>query len=250
MISNQLKMQVKSGNTLIGAWLSVPCVSVAEAMASCGFDWMAVDFEHSAISIETAIDCFIAAERWQVSTIARLPCAEPYIARRLLDGGAKGLIVPVVESVAKFKQFAKYCSYPPMGKRGVGLGRANTWGDEFDSYFRDFSPVLIPQIETITGVKVAADLIALDCVDALFVGPYDLSVSLGQPGNFDTLEFKNAMSQLKLVCSENGKPLGIHQVTPDTSELKARLEEGFRFIAFGTDLIALRHTFKNIQKAL
>ena len=161
-----------------------------------------------------------------------------------------GLIVPVVEDVTDFKQFAEYCNFAPIGKRGVGLGRANAWGDEFDSYFTEFSPVLIPQIETIAGVEVAGNLIELDCVDALFVGPYDLSVSLGQPGDFNTLAFKNAMSQLKLVCHKNDKSLGIHQVAPDMSELKKRQEEGFRFIAFGTDLIAMRYAFKDIKQII
>ncbi len=246
-MANDLKKRMNDGDVLIGAWLSVPSVYVAEALGSCGFDWMAVDMEHGPVSVETAVACFIAAERRQTAPLVRLPSADPIMARRLLDGGAAGLLVPAVESADQFASFARHCLYPPKGSRGVGLSRCNRWGDDFDSYFRDFAPVLVPQIETAAGIEAADAIASLEEVDALFVGPYDLSTSLGQPGDFATSAFTDAMATLRAACERQGKALGMHQVAPVKTELEARIAEGYRFIAYGTDMLAMRHAFKDMR---
>lgn len=235
-----LRARLRAAQPCIGAWLTVPSVKVADAMASCGFHWLAVDLEHGTTSLETAEACFVAAERNGVAPFARLPGADPFMARRLLDAGAVGLIVPVVEEAAAFEAFAAHCLYPPDGRRGVGLSRCNGYGDHFQEYLTGFRPVLVPQIETAKGVTAASVIAGLDCVDAVFLGPYDLSADLGVAGDFAAPAYAAALGQVRNACAAAGKPVGIHQVSPDAAQLQARIAEGYRFIAYATDVIAMR----------
>ena len=242
-----LKSRLQNGETCIGGWLSVSSPQVAEAMASCGFDWIAVDMEHSLHNMADIHLCFAAMERHGCAPMVRLSSADPYLARQMLDAGAQGMIVPVVEDVEEFKSFAAHCYYPPRGRRGVGVSRQMLWGDSFDEYMKNFSPLLIPQIETTSGVAVSDALCKLDCVDGLFLGPYDLSASLGTPGNFKTPEFDAAIEIVKAACLNNHKSPGFHQVAPEMELLNARLEEGYRLVAFGTDMFAMRHSFQDVR---
>ncbi len=244
---NKLKKRLAAGEACIGAWSSVASIAVAEAMMTCGFDWIAVDFEHGTASVDQAHGVFVAAERHGVTAMARLSSADPILARRLLDAGAEGLIVPVVEDADAFAEFVSHCYYPPQGRRGVGLPRSTRWGDRFDEYFSNFKPVIVPQIETLAGVEAADALARMPEVDALFLGPYDLSADMGRPGDFSNDAFRDAVSRVMAVCIDKGKAPGIHQVKPDISELREQLEKGFRFIAYGTDLIALRHALMDVR---
>lgn len=239
-MTNVLKQRMMDGETVVGAWLTTSSDEVAEIMASLGFDWLAVDMEHGSAGVKEAVAAFRAAERYGVAPLARLTSADPFLARRLLDGGAVGLIVPVVEDAAAFSDFLRHCLYPPKGRRGVGLSRCNEWGKHFQDYLTGFAPVVVPQIETVAGVANADAIAALPEVDALFLGPYDLSASLGAPGDFTSPAFKAGIDTVKQACSRHGKALGIHQVATDAAELDARLAEGCRFVAYGTDAIAIR----------
>ncbi len=247
MTRNALKQRIAAGDLTIGAWLGVADSVIAEAMAGCGFDWMVADMEHGAIDVADLPAVFAAAERRGVAPLARLPAMDPIAARRALDAGALGLLVPVVEDASRFAEFARHCHYPPQGRRGVGLSRANLWGDDFAGYLADFRPILVPQIETRRGAEAADALAALAETDALFVGPYDLSADLGHPGDFARPAFTQAITAIKAACAEHGKAFGGHQVAPDMAQLRARIAEGYRFLAFGTDVLALRHAFASLK---
>lgn len=237
---NTLKQRMKRGEVCFGTWISSSSVEVAESVAGLGFDWLVVDMEHGSAGVADAAAMFIAAERHGCAPLARLPSADPYLARRLLDNGAHGLVIPVVENAEAFRAFARHCFYPPEGRRGVALGRFNTFGDDFERYMREFRPILVPQIETRAGVAAAELIAALPEVDALFFGPYDLSADLGTPGDFTTNAFNDAIQRVKAACTNHGKPAGGHQVMPEIAGLKKLVDDGFRFVAYGTDLIVLR----------
>ena len=239
-MENNLKNRLAAGKPAIGGWLTVLSPVIAEAMASGGFHWAAIDMEHAPVSEGEIQGVFIALEKCGAAPLVRLPSADPYLARRMLDAGVHGLLVPVVESADAFSAFAQHCLYPPDGTRGVGLARCNGWGVSFDEYLDGFSPVLVPQIETVAGVAAAGEIAALDVVDALFLGPYDLSASLGKRGDFTTPEFAAAAASVRETCTAQGKAAGIHQVEPDPAALQARVDEGFGFVAYGTDMIAMR----------
>ena len=247
MTQNALKKRIAAGELTIGAWLGVPEPLIVEAMVSCGFDWMVVDMEHGAVDIADLPMLFAAAERRGAAPLVRLPAMDPILARRALDAGALGLLVPVVEDAVLFADFARHCHYPPKGRRGVGLSRANLWGDDFAGYLADFQPILVPQIETRKGTEAADALAALAETDALFIGPYDLSADLGRAGDFTQPAFVQALSQIKAACAKHRKAFGGHQVAPDMNELRAKIAEGFRFLAFGTDVLALRQSFAGLK---
>jgi 2-dehydro-3-deoxyglucarate aldolase len=246
-MNTRIKSRLAAGETVIGTWHTVSSTEVADALASLGFDWIALDMEHGSAGVAYAEQAFVAMERHGCAPFVRMPSADPYLARRLLDAGAEGLLVPVVEDAGEFADFAAHCFYPPAGKRGVALERFNRWGDDFETYLRDFRPVLVPMIETRKGVEAADALAALPMVDALFFGPYDLSADLGAPGDFTTPEFAAALTAIQDACTRHGKAAGGHQVAPDAAELAQRIEDGFRLLAYGTDMIAMRHALAGFR---
>ena len=244
---NKLKDRMRAGETTFGTWVSSSSVEVADALASLGFDWLVVDLEHGSAGVAEAAAMFVAAERHGCAPLARLTSADPFLARRLLDNGAHGLIVPVVESAEAFRGFARHCFYPPEGRRGVALGGFNRWGDRFADYMSAFRPILVPQIETRAGVAAAESIAALPEVDALFFGPYDLSSDLGAPGNFAGKPFADALERVKAACAKHGKAAGGHQVAADLAALQKLVDGGFRFLAYGTDLVVLRDALKGFR---
>ncbi len=242
-----LKYKLNQGDVVTACWVTSNSAVVAEAMASCGFDALVVDMEHGSIDEVGALAIFASAERRGCSPIVRLPYADPYLARRLLDGGVQGFIVPCVEDVTRFDDFVQHCFYPPQGCRGTGLVRGNLWGDEFGRHCKDFEPLIIPMIETRRGIAAARAIATHKAVDALFIGPYDLSADLGDPGNFSTEAFQSALAATIEACHAASKAPGIHQVAPLIDDLRARIDEGYRFIAYGTDIIAMRHALSGLE---
>lgn len=236
-----IRQRLSSGKVALGAWLTQPSPEMAEAMASLGFHWLAIDLEHGVAGFESMVRACVAAERHGSVPLVRLPSADPYFARRCLDAGAQGLLIPVVEDAVVFSEFVDHCLYPPNGRRGVALGRFNRWGDEFDSYFNEFQPLIVPMIETCKGINAADALAALKPVDALFYGPYDLSADLGVAGDLEHESVASALEILKASCAKHAKAAGGHQVAPDPDALTTLIEDGFRLIAYATDVIAMRH---------
>jgi 2-keto-3-deoxy-L-rhamnonate aldolase RhmA len=234
--------------TIIAAWQQLPSMQSTIAMASMGFDWIVVDIEHSSITTQEAEAIFIAAERHNVKPFVRLPSADPYLARRFLDAGGVGILVPVVESKNAFDDFAKHCFFPPKGRRGLGLVRSNGWGENLKSYFNEFKPILIAQIETKIGAQNIQSILSSEFLDGIMIGPYDLSASLGTPGEFSCSDFKDICNDVTQASRKHNKMVGYHQVEPNLEELRKRIAEGYDFIAYGTDIIALRHSLQGIKK--
>lgn len=239
--------KLAQGDVSIGTWLSTTSAEVMDGIASLGIDWVVIDMEHGAAGLAEAEACVIAAERNGCEALARIPNEDPYLARRLLDIGVHGLVIPKVEDLDTFQEFVSHLFYPPKGKRGVALGRFNRWGETFDDYMSDFKPLIVPQIESYAGVQISTELAAMAAVDALFLGPYDLSADLGTPGDFTTDAFTSALNTVLSACASHGAAPGIHQVKPDPAELRGRLNEGYRFVAYATDIIAMRSVLSDIS---
>jgi 2-dehydro-3-deoxyglucarate aldolase len=226
--------------TILAAWQQLASPQVTISMASLGFDWIVVDLEHSCITTQETEAIFIAAERHNAMPFVRLPSADPYLARRLLDAGAAGILVPVVETREKFDDFAQHCFYPPKGRRGLGLMRANSWGADLKEYFNDFKPVMIAQIENRLGASNIDEILASPFLDGIMIGPYDMTANLHKPGQFEDAEFKTICKDVHAAARKSRKFIGYHQVQPDLTELKKRIDEKYDFIAYGTDLVAIR----------
>ena len=243
-----LRARLAANLPCIGAWQMMPGGLITDTIAPLGFHWLAVDLEHSRLSPLDAEEIFIAAERHGCVPLARLPAPDDVLARRLLDGGCQGFIIATVEDERTFDTFAKRCSYPPRGTRGVGLTRSNLWGKTLDETLTSFRPILVPQIESVAGVNALRRVAALESVDAVFIGPYDLSASLGVPGDLTAPEMQAAIAEIKSACLDAGKPRGTHQVTPELDQLEATIGEGFTFVAYGADTVCLRYVLDGLDK--
>ena len=249
-MTNPVKARLAAGEVALGTWHTVCSTEIAEALASLGFHWIAIDMEHGSADVAYAEAAFLAMERHGAAPFVRMPSADPYLARRLLDAGAQGLLIPGVEDAEAFAAFARHCLYPPAGRRGMALERFNRWGDAFQDYLRDFRPVIVPMVESRRGVAAAEGLAALPMVDGLFFGPYDLSADLGRPGDFTGAEFGRCLEAVKAACARHGKAAGGHQVAPVPAELKARAAEGYRLLAYATDVLAMRHGLAGARELL
>jgi len=221
----------------IGSWIQLGYPPIAEIMASAGFDWLAIDLEHSTISLRDAEELIRIIDLKGVVPLVRIASNNAEQIKRIMDAGAHGVIVPMVNSQDEAEAAVSAVKYPPEGKRSIGLARAQGYGVRFEEYFewqRDHSLVVV-QIEHIKAVENLESILSVPGIDAYIVGPYDLSGSLGRPGQFDSKEYVESIRHIVSVSRKLGVPGGIHIVEPDTTQLLQRIEEGHRFIAYGMD---------------
>ena len=221
----------------IGSWITFAHPAIAEIMASAGFDWLAVELEHSVITIREAEELIRVIDLKGVTPLVRLSSNNPEQIKRVMDAGAHGVIVPMVNSAKDAESAVAAVKYPPAGQRSFGLARAQRYGTAFREYleWQDKNTIVVVQIEHIDAVNNIEAILAVPGVDAFFVGPYDLSGSLGVPGQFDHPDFVMAMDNIRQAGQASGKPGGKHIVEPSLSELIQSIEEGHRFIAYSLD---------------
>jgi len=221
----------------IGSWIQLGHPAIAEIMASAGFDWLAVDLEHSTITLREAEDLIRVIDLKGVVPLVRLSTNNPEQIKRIMDAGSHGVIVPMINSPAEAEAAVAAVKYPTVGKRSVGLARAQGYGARFEDYLvwqRDHSLVIV-QIEHIDAVNCLESILLVDGVDAYFVGPYDLSGSLGLPGQFDHPEFLKVMDRILEIGKKCEIPGGVHIVEPNVQELEQSIKRGNQFIAYGVD---------------
>jgi len=231
---------LKKGGPSIGSWIQLPCASVAEIMGQSGYEWVAVDMEHGSITASQLPDLFRALELGNTLPLARLIEGNQKECKQALDAGAGGVIVPMVETSEQLEKIRLACSWPPSGTRGVGFSRANLFGKHFGSYSLEAQkPLLIAMIEHVRAVANLNEILAVQGLDAILVGPYDLSASMGITDQFDRPEFIEIMSKIKLLCKSANIASGIHVVAPSPIQLLDRVNEGYQFIAYSLDSVFL-----------
>ena len=226
----------------VGSWMQIPHASVAEIMGQAGYDWVAVDMEHGTIGVHQLPDLFRALELGDTLPLARLAHGHPKDCKQVLDAGAGGVIVPMVETAAQLLAVRDACCWPPVGTRGVGFSRANLFGKHFDAYRHEAqAPLLVAMIEHIRAVESLADILAVEGLDAILIGPYDLSASMGCTAQFDQPSFIAVMERIRTLCRHANKACGVHVVMPDVVALQQRIKEGYRFLAYSIDAVLLNH---------
>jgi len=221
----------------IGSWIQLGHPAVAEIMASAGFDWLSIDLEHSTITLREAEDLIRVIDLKGVVPFVRLASNNPEQIKRVMDAGSHGVIVPMVKSKEEACAAVQAVKYPPQGERSIGLARAQGYGADFNRYFnwqRDQSLVVV-QIEHIDAVNDLESILTVPGVDAYIVGPYDLSGSMGIPGEFQAPQFLEAMEQVRAVSRKLQVPGGVHIVEPDPQALEECIAQGNQFIAYGVD---------------
>lgn len=222
----------------IGSWISLAHPAIAEIMAKSGFDWLAVDLEHSVITIREAEELIRVIEFCGVTPFVRLAENDPCLIKRVMDAGAHGIIVPMVNCADNARSAVQAAHYAPRGARGVGLARAQGYGAAFSEYrawSRDNIQVVV-QIEHIDAIHHLKEIFAVEGVSAYIVGPYDLSSSMGLAGQFDHPEFCKVLHSIHSIASNCGIPGGIHIVEPNPDELVKVVEQGARMVAYSVDI--------------
>jgi len=211
---------------------------IADIMVRAGFEFVVVDLEHSYIGTRGMGELIRIIELGGAAPLVRLSSNDPVQIKRAMDSGANGVIVPMINTPDEALAAYRAMHYPPTGTRGVGLGRAQDYGPGFQEYRRQLadSAVLVAQIEHERGVANLDAILALDEVDAFVLGPYDLSASLGVPGDFRHPKYLEAIEQVEAIARRRGKPPGLHIVEPSLDELRRVIERGYRFIAYSVDI--------------
>lgn len=225
----------------IGSWITLNHISIAEIMAQAGFDWLCIDMEHSVTDYAEAQQLILTVQSKGLKAFVRVGENNTRIIKRVLDAGADGIIVPSVNSAAEAVKAVESVKYPPYGKRGVGLARAQGYGFDFEDYRDNRSKdiKIIAQIEHINAINELEAIISTEGIDGTFIGPYDLSGSIGMPGQWDEPAVREALDIYKNVTKKYNKLVGYHVIQPDYKLVKEKIEEGYNFIAFSLDTLFL-----------
>jgi len=247
-----LKQKIRNQQCLVGSWINTASPITAELMASIGFDFLTVDVEHSAIDIATVQLLFQAMRSGNPSCtpLVRLQGHSYSETKRYMDAGAGGVVAPLVNKPEEAEEVIHAVKYPPRGSRGVGFCRANGYGmqlHESVSTSNAESWVCI-QIEHADALPCLDKILSVPDIDAVMIGPYDLSASMGITAQFDHPEFLRVSALILESCRRHGIVPGIHVVQPDVDDACRRYKEGYRFIAYSLDITMLIHHFsKDLQ---
>lgn len=244
---NKFKAAIKAGQSQIGIWNSLCSNIVSDILATVGFDWALLDMEHSPSSLDTVLGQMQGYLGSNTHTVVRPPWREPVITKRLLDLGAYSLLFPMVQNAQDAADVVRFCRYPPRGIRGVSLSnRGNRFGAAGVDYLENFENELciLVQIETKEALGRVEEIAAVEGVDGVFFGPADLSIDMGFPGKMGQPEVQEAISIAGAKVHKVGKPTGI--LMPDIPSGKRWVEEGFEFVACGSDQGLLAAGARNV----
>ena len=236
MKRNTLKEKLNNNELTIGSWITIGHPAIPEILSHAKFDWLVIDIEHTTIDLSMVQTLISTIQSKDISALVRVSKNEEVVIKRVLDAGADGIIVPMVNTRVEAEKAIKYSKYPPNGSRGVGLARAQGYGYRFEEYKKALNDlVVIVQIEHFEGIDNLKSILSVNGVDGSIIGPYDLTGSLGVPGDFNNLDFKRYLKTYTQVSELAQKPMGFHVVESRGGEVNAKIAEGYTFIAFGTD---------------
>lgn len=233
-----IREKIKNKELVVGTWIQTGSPVAAEIMAECGFDFIAADMEHTDISNE----CFYHIARslgGKTAPLARVKSNNTISIRQVLDGGASGVIVPLINNAKEAEMAVAAAKYPPVGVRGFAYVRANSWGMEFDEYAKTANDeiAVIAMIETMQAVENINEILSVDGIDAVFIGPYDLSGSYGVAGQTCHRLVTDGMNRVLEACKTKGIAAGQHIVLPTQQNISAAIEQGYTFLALGMDTV-------------
>ena len=232
---NIIKEKLEQKDYIIGSFVASCNANNVEILAMNGFDFAILDMEHTPLTLETMVELIRAGECYGMASIPRVYTIETKLMRRILDIGAHGLVVPMVNTASETQYVVDAVKFPPLGKRGMNAGRGPRWG-AYDDYIGSANDALFTmvQCETKESVDNIEEIVSIDGVDAVFVGVGDLSLDMGyhkEPGHTDV---ENAINKVLEACSASGKIPGI--VTSSPEEAAKRIKQGFRIVTILNDL--------------
>lgn len=236
-----LKQKLLNSQVTIGSWITLGNTSIAEILANAGFDWLVVDLEHTTISLDQAGEIIRTIELAGTPSLVRLTDNDKNQIKRVMDAGAQGIVVPMVLNASDAIKAVSATRYPPLGNRGVGLARAQHYGVKFKEHFfwqadMNSGPIVIVQIEHIEAVDNLEEILSVSGIDAFIIGPYDLSCSMGIPGEFEHPKFIKVIDKIVATGLEMNVASGLHVVEPDPKKLDDAINMGHKFIAYSVDI--------------
>ena len=248
MRRNRLKETFNRGDAVLNGWLHIPSSISAEVMAHAGFDSLTVDMQHGLSHFESAVPMFQAISTTDTVPLARVPWNEPGIIMKLLDAGCYGLICPMINSAEEAAAFVGACRYPPQGYRSFGPTRASLYaGADYAEHAND-EVLTFAMIETAAGLENLEEIVQTPGLDALYIGPADLSQSLGgKPGaDFENGPVMDALEHIVKVAREHGVIAGLHNNSPEYA--KRMIDLGYQFVTVQTDIRLLAGAAKSITE--
>jgi 2-keto-3-deoxy-L-rhamnonate aldolase RhmA len=249
--SNSVRKALLERKITIGTWIQIGHPAIAEVFANVGYDWIAADCEHTDIGIESFAGIARGMYGRGAVPMARVRENDTLAIRQVLDAGAQGVIVPLVNSSQEAKKAVAAAKYPPDGIRGFAFCRANNWGVDFDGYSKTANEdtAVVVMIESKQAVENIDEILAVEGVDGVFIGPYDMSGSYGITGETSHPVIKEACRVVAEACKRHNKSAGIHIVMPTEESVKRAVEDGFTFIALGIDGVFLDSSARTALQA-
>jgi 2-dehydro-3-deoxyglucarate aldolase len=237
----KLKNRLRNREKLFAGWVSYSHPSITETFARSGFDFMFIDMEHSTISIEQGQRIIAASQFEGVPCIPRPVSHSNDYLKPLLESGADGLLIQMVETADQVQTLINNVKYPPIGKRTYGVNRAQAYGFDFDEYINNWNETssFLIQIESITGVQNIEELLSFEEVDGVMIGPLDISGSLGVPGQTNHTLVIEASKKVIAACERFGKSCGTQVADANTQSVEALFKLGYNFAILGSDLFVL-----------
>ena len=248
-MQTSFKRRLSHGDVLVGTIVTLPSPEMVEIFCSAGFDWLFVDLEHGALGVREA-QVLLQAAGEQVPCLVRVPSIDEVWIKRALDIGAAGIIAPNVRSAEAARKVVRLCKYPPEGSRSVGIARAQGYGERFQESVATANEAVavIIQIEHVDAVAAIEEIIAVAGIDAVFVGPYDLSASMHKMGLTTDPAVQNAIRKVWQSTRAARIPIGIFG--PTAESVKPYIQNGYTLIVVGTDTLMLVSAAKDITSAL
>lgn len=255
-MKNLVKEKMEQGKQAVGTFLDLGNGTVAECLGLAGVDYFIVDTEHSPFDLPEIMECCRSAQLKGITPFVRIKEISRGSIMKALDVGAQGLIIPGVQTVEEVKTIIKYGKYVPMGNRGFCPTRCCDWGygDAMAGGIRAYTDqcnreiMLVPQCETRECLENLEEIVNLEGVDGIFIGPFDLSVALEKAGQFDDPEMVAAFERIRTVCQKAGKPVFIFAPTLEAAKL--RLSQGYDSVCYSADLNVLVEAFMAAMKEL
>jgi 4-hydroxy-2-oxoheptanedioate aldolase len=250
---NHVRAKLKQGQPSIGTWLTLPDVVSARLMARVGFDWLTVELEHTPVNWETAANSFAIIAASGVIPLARVPWNTGENIKRVLDNGAFGIVVPMVNSRAEAEAVVHAARYQPLGNRSIGgqLHAANFETDPATYYAKaDEEILVVVMIEHVDAVEAADEILSVAGIDAVFIGPNDLLNSMGEPPSFDSQHkaFVDAVQHVLKTAQKQGVAAGMRTI--DAEGARQRIAEGFQFIAVASEAGFMLSKAQEVLRAL
>ena len=245
-----LRQALLERRVTIGSWIQAAHPAIAEVLANAGYDWIALDCEHSENDVREFAAIARAIYGRRAAPVVRVRENDTLVIRRMLDMGAQGVLVPLIHTAEDAMKAVSAAKYPPEGVRGYCFSRMNDWGVRFDDHIQKANDetAVVVMIESKEGVANIDAILSVEGVDGVFIGPYDMTGSYGVPGKVADPLIMEARDKVLEACRRHEKAAGLHIVLPSAQAIKKALVDGFTFLCIGSDMIGLNEVARSYRK--